>query len=136
MANLFVLKTVHDNGEYNVCLGESYSKIHLIGVKEISDNAATYEIVRECAEYIEENDHPFNTLDFIVSEDGCVFELSEKPYAFESGIKCYYITLGGNTVDKIVPKRYKKEELNEVWTELIDDPDINKNWNWDEKFVD
>jgi hypothetical protein len=130
MANLFILKTVHDNGEYNVCLGESYSKIHLTGIKDISDNCATHEIIRDCAEYINETDHPFDTLDFIVSGDGNVYDLSRSPWGFETGVKCYYITLGGNTVDKIIPKKYKKEELDEVWKELIDDPDLN--WDWDE----
>ena len=126
MANLFVLKTVHDNGEYNVCLGESYSKIHLTGIEGISDNGATHRIASECAEYINQNGHPFDTLDFIVSEDDCVYELSTNPWAFESGVKCYYITLGGNTIDKIVPKKYKKEELDEVWANLIDNPDLNE----------
>jgi len=123
MKDLFILKTVHDSGEFNVCLGESYSKIHLTGVRT-ADNAATSIIIDECKNYIEETDSPFDTLDFIVSEDGNVHDLSTKPWGFEDGVKCYYITLGGNTVDKIVPKEYDKEELDTIWHELIDDPDV------------
>lgn len=111
MEDTFVLKIMHPKGECSWILGKTYNKIHLDSLnKDIPDNCATRAILHECSNMGEY----YNTLDFIVDEDDNVFELSKNMWGFKN-ISCFYITVNGNTIEKIIPKEYDRETLKYVW---------------------
>ena len=112
--DVFVLKIVHPKGEQSWVLGSFYSKVHLDGtnLNEIYDACATRAVIKEVEE---QGGEPFDTLDFIVGENNeVVFEISKEPCGFKN-VKCFYITLNGNTVEKLTPVEYSKENLKYIW---------------------
>lgn len=133
MNNVFVLKVITKTGEWSVILGESYSKVTIGLATNPKDNCATSAVIRDCREEIETNTgHPFDVLDFIVPGswiDGDIVHPITKDYFGEDSVECFYITLNGNTIDKVVPKeKPDREVLDMIWKKHI--PDLK--WDWEE----
>lgn len=131
-SDVFVLKAITKTGEWSVILGRSYSKVKVGLDTDPNDNCATIAVIKDCREEIDVNTgHPFDVLDFIVPEDweNEIVHPITKDFFGEDSVECFYITLNGNTVEKIVPKeKPSRNILDMVWKKHI--PDMK--WDWEE----
>lgn len=131
--NVFILKAITKTGEWSVILGESYSKVTIGFDINPADNCATSAVIRDCREEIKTNTgHPFDVLDFVVPEDwheGNLVHPITNDFFGKDSVECFYITLNGNTIDKLIPKpKLDKDTLDMIWKKHI--PDLE--WNWED----
>lgn len=98
---------LHSVNTTSIVLGDCYERVHLHSADKSSH------IDEEIVEYLKTNHQILDTLDFIMDVESRVIPLGEDFHG--ELVKCYYISLNGNTVGKITPEHYDFDKLKEIW---------------------